>query len=211
MPAMRDTTTTRQRPKARSSRAVCRTTVRLVQAAQDRAAWRFALARIARDLLPLGPTATVREFSTILMRGEHTLRDGTTVTLPRCPDLGDDESLTDPEVARRVSPSEAWVRTVRCRPESEMTLAHFADRPRSGRPAAALPPALEQVVTDQVMRPGGASESIVLRAVQTYAAAHAVPVPSRRRVRRALHAIPHAIDCRGGVPRCRSSDAHWRC
>ena len=192
MPAMRDTTTTRQRPKARSSRAEGRTTVRLVQAAQDRAAWRFALARVARDLEPLGPTATVAELTTIVMRGEHTLRDGLTVTMPRCPELVGDESLTDPEVAQRVTPSEAWVRGVRRRAEAEMTLAHFADRPRSGRPAAPLPPLLEQVVTDQVMRPGGTRESIIVRAVQTYAAARGEVVPSRRRVRRALHAIPHA-------------------
>ena len=192
MPAMRDHATTRQRPTARSSRAECRTTVRLVQAAQDRAAWRFALARIARDLEPLGPTATVRELTTILTRGQHTQRDGISITLPRCPDLVGDETLTDLDVAQRVTPSEAWVRDMRRRDEAEMTLMHFADRPRSGRPAAPLPPVLAQVVTDQVMRPGGASESIVLRAVQTVAAARGEPVPTRRRVRRALHAIPHA-------------------
>ena len=192
MPAMRDHSTTRQRPTARSSRAECRTTVRRVQAAQDRAAWRFALARIVRDLAPLGPTETVCRLTTIVIAGTHTMQDGTTLTLPRCPDLEGDETLTNANVATRATPSEGWVRAMRRRTEDRMTISHFVDRPRSGRPPVELSPALQQVMREQVMRPGSATEAVVLLAVQAQAVAQGDPAPTRRRVRRAFHAIPLA-------------------
>lgn len=63
-------------------------------------------------------------------------------------------------------------------------------KPRSGRPAAALPPVLRDVLLHHALSNGAITDRMLVRYVQNAATERELPRPSRARILRALHEIP---------------------
>lgn len=182
---------TPRRPRSTESRARKAAKRENAAVAFQRAGFEFALIRIIHDQPATFSLRTIQGVLRDAIRvGTYTLTNGTTLAIPTAPSLGETESLSDPLVVDRITPSHTWVASKRAIPPTTLTLNSLLHRPRSGRPPNTLPSVLRDVLLHHLLSNGAISDRMLVRYVHTAATERGIQRPSRARILRAIKEIP---------------------